>query len=80
MFSLNENLNHYLYPGYVTMRKGIESLYELLIVQEGCNPLSGDVFLFFSKKKDTVKLLRWDKDGFILYETSMTRILSPKVM
>lgn len=68
MFSLNENLSYYLYPAYISMGKGIESLSELLRCEMGCNPFSGDVFLFFGRKRDTVKLLRWDRDGFILYQ------------
>ena len=68
MFGLNESLRYYLYPGYVGMRKGIECLSELVRYEMGANPLSGDVYLFFSKKRDMVKILRWDKDGFILYQ------------
>lgn len=67
MFSLNESLVYYLYPRYISMNKGIECLYELIRSDMGANPLSGDVFLFFSKKRDMVKILRWDSDGFILY-------------
>lgn len=68
MFSLSESLNYYLYPHYVRMNQGIECLYELIRSQAEVNPLGGDAFLFFSKKKDTVKILRWDVDGFILYQ------------
>lgn len=68
MFALNESLTYYLYPGYVSMNKGLECLYELIRSGMGVNPLTGDVFLFFGKKRDTVKILRWDTDGFILYQ------------
>lgn len=67
MFSLNESLSYYLYPRYISMNKGIECLYELVRSDMRANPLSGDVFLFFSKKRDMVKILRWESDGFILY-------------
>lgn len=67
MYSLNEYLTYYLYPHYVDMGKGIECLSELVRSQMKTNPLSGDAFLFFGKKKDAVKILRWDTDGFILY-------------
>lgn len=67
MFSLNESLVYYLYPRYITINKGIECLYELIRSDMGTNPLNGDVFLFFSKKRDMVKILRWESDGFILY-------------
>ena len=68
MFGLNENLNYYLYPRYISMGKGIESLCELLRAEPDCNPLTGDAFLFFGSKKDMVKILRWDNDGFILFQ------------
>lgn len=68
MFSLNENCRYYLYPGYISMGKGIEALYELIRSEQQHDPLSGDVFLFLGRKKDAIKILRWDKDGFILYQ------------
>jgi transposase len=67
MFSLTDALKYYLYPRYIDMGKGVESLGELLRSEPGCNPLSGDAFLFFGRKRDAVKILRWDKDGFFLY-------------
>lgn len=66
MFSLNESLVYYLYPRYITAGKGIECLYELIRSQMGADPLNGDVYLFFSQKRDLVKILHWDTDGFIL--------------
>lgn len=68
MFSLNENLTYYLYPRYIEMGKGIDSLCELLRSEPGCNPFDGDVFLFFGRKKDVVKILRFDRDGFFLLQ------------
>ena len=68
MFSLNESLTYYLYPRYMKMTGGIECLYELIRSEMGDNPLNGDVFLFFSKKRDQVMILRWESDGFILYQ------------
>ena len=66
MFSLNESLVYYLYPRYITAGKGIECLYELIRSQMGADPLNGEVYLFFNKKRDLVKILHWDTDGFIL--------------
>lgn len=66
MFSLNESLVYYLYPRYITAGKGIECLYELIRSQMGADPLNRDVYLFFNKKRDLVKILHWDTDGFIL--------------
>ena len=68
MFSLNESLHYYLYPYYINMGCGIEILSELVRNTKTGNPLSGDVYLFCGKKRDMIKLLRWQEDGFILYQ------------
>jgi transposase len=49
------------------MRKGFDGLSGL--VREGLsqNPLSGDVFIFFNKRRTQVKLLLWERDGFSIY-------------
>ena len=31
------------------------------------SPISGDILLFFGKNRQSVKILRWDGDGFLLY-------------
>lgn len=49
------------------MRKGFDGLSGL--VREGLirDPLSGDVFIFFNRRRTQVKLLVWEKDGFSIY-------------
>lgn len=55
------------------MRKGFDGLSGL--VREGLakNPLSGDVFIFFNKRRTHVKLLLWEGDGFSLYHKRLER-------
>lgn len=67
MFSLNDALEYYLYAHYIEMGKGIEKLSELLRTA-GANPLNGNAYLFVSKEKNMMKILRWERDGFILYQ------------
>ncbi len=31
------------------------------------DPLSGDIFIFLSRRRNQIKLLRWERDGFALY-------------
>jgi transposase len=31
------------------------------------DPLSGDVYIFINRRKDRIKLLVWDRDGFWLF-------------
>ena len=37
------------------------------------SPMAGDVFVFFSKNRQSVKLLNWDTDGFLLYQKRLER-------
>ena len=48
MFSLNESLNYYLYPRYISMGKGVDCLCELIRQDMKANPLSGDCLLYTS--------------------------------
>ena len=55
------------------MRKGFDGLSGL--VRQGLqkDPLSGDVFIFFNKKRSHVKLLLWERDGFSIYHKRLER-------
>lgn len=55
------------------MNLGINGLYRLVSQEMQLPPLSGAVFLFFSKNRQTVKILRWDTDGFVLYQKRLER-------
>jgi hypothetical protein len=39
----------------------------------GRNPLSGEVYLFMGKNRDTIKILHWENDGFVLYIKKLER-------
>lgn len=68
MFGLNNNVRYYLCQRYIDMRNGINGLYKLIKSEMKRSPITGDVFVFFGKNRKSVKLLRWDNDGFILYQ------------
>src|ERR1043165_6482941 len=49
------------------MRKSFDSLSGLVQEQLGQDPLSGDLFVFRSKRGDRLKLLYWDSDGLAIW-------------
>lgn len=49
------------------MRKSINGLVSLLADTYEQNPQTGDFFVFTNRKHDKVKMLFWDKNGFVLY-------------
>lgn len=47
-------------------RKGIDGLSGLVRSQFAEDPLSGRMFVFFSRRADRVRVLYWDRDGYVL--------------
>jgi len=55
------------------MNLGINGLSKLVSQELGFPLLNGDVFIFFGKNRQMVKLLCWDGDGFLLYQKRLER-------
>ena len=49
------------------MRKGFDTLAVLVREALGGDPLSGQLFLFVGRRRDRLKLLYWDRDGYALW-------------
>jgi transposase len=73
MFALTKSMSYYLFPGCVDMRKGIYSLYQIVKSEMKRNPLSGEVFIFLGKNRRCIKILHWEKDGFLLYHKKLEK-------
>ena len=57
----------YLANMSVDMRKSINSLSLLVSELFHLNPTCGAYFVFCNRKKDKIKILYWDKNGFALW-------------
>lgn len=49
------------------MRKSFDGLCGLVQGKLQRDPMTGEVFIFINRRRDKVKLLRWEAGGFILY-------------
>jgi transposase len=67
MFSLNESHCYYLSTDSCDMRKGFDALCGAVRSDMGRDPLSGEVFIFMNHPRTTIKLLHWERGGFVLY-------------
>ena len=65
MFS--HNVQVYLAPGPTDLRKSIDGLSILVENQMELSPFSGYLFAFCNRKRTTVKILYWDRNGFCLW-------------
>ena len=52
--------------GYVDLRKGIDGLATMVQQQFELDPFTNTLFLFCGRKRDRIKGLYWERDGFIL--------------
>ena len=67
MFSLHAHQKYYLYAEPTDMRKGFNGLSGIVRNALKKDPLSGEVFLFVNRRKDRMKVLVWERGGFVLY-------------
>ena len=67
MFSLNENNHYYLHTQATDLRKGFNTLMGVITSTSSLRPLDGSVYLFVNKQRSTLKLLHWERGGFVIY-------------
>lgn len=58
--------NIYIACGYTDMRKSIDGLATVVQEQFHLDPFSKSLFLFCGKRRDRIKVLLWEGDGFVL--------------
>ena len=56
----------YIACGYTDLRKGIDGLATMVQQQFELDPFTNTLFLFCGRKRDRIKGLYWERDGFIL--------------
>jgi len=66
MLTLPPGVRVFVGTARVDGRKGIDGLSVLVRSQFAEDPLSGTMFVFFSKRGDRVRVLYWDRDGYVL--------------
>ena len=73
LLSLSSSRSYYLHKGATNMRKGFNSLTAMIRAELGQDPLSGNVFIFFNRQRNQVKLLQFEADGFGIFHKRLEK-------
>jgi transposase len=67
LFGISSKIQFYLYRQPTDMRKCHNGLCGIIINELNINPVCGDVFIFINRPRTHIKLLFWDRTGFVIY-------------
>ena len=67
MITFSPAQRYFLYRDAADMRKSFDGLCGLVTAGLKRDPLSGEVFVFINRRRTHIKLLVWDRSGFVLY-------------
>jgi transposase len=67
MINIHASTRVFLCSQAIDMRLGFDGLAGLVKSYFSMNPTCGHLFVFFSRRRDRMKLLFWDRQGFVLY-------------
>ena len=67
MLTLPSSVRVYLAAEPVDLRRGHDGLVSLVRSTWKLNPFDGHLFVFLGRRLDRVKILVWDRNGFVLY-------------
>ena len=73
MLKIRSGVQIYVSVSAIDMRKSIDSLSVLVNQEFNDDPQSGHLFIFFNRQRDKVKVIYWDKNGYVLHYKRLER-------
>jgi transposase len=73
MLTLPSSVRIYVAAEPVDLRRGFDGLAATTRSVMGVDPLSGHVFVFLNRRRNRVKLLVWDRTGYVLLYKRLER-------
>ena len=67
MFTIESTARVWIIPGKTDMRKAVNGLSGIVAHQLELDPMSGQYFVFCGRKRDIIKILYWDRNGYGLW-------------
>ena len=73
MFSIPQQVKIFAALEPTDMRRGFDGLSGVVQQLLQQDPLSGHLFLFRNRRRDRIKVLYWDGDGYVLFYKRLSR-------
>lgn len=73
MLSLPPSVRLFVATQPVDGRKGVDSLAAMVRSVFALDPLSGHLYVFFSRRCDRVRIVYWDRNGFAMWTKRLER-------
>ncbi len=73
MLALPRSVRIFISSGPTDMRRSIDGLMSIVKDELEGDAYSGHLYVFVSRRADRVKILTWDKGGFVLYYKRLER-------
>ena len=73
MLGFTAGQRYYLSRQAADMRKSYDGLSGLVRQGMGRDPLSGEVFIFMNRRRTQLRLLVWDRSGFVVWGKRLER-------
>jgi len=70
---LSSSCQYFLYRQPVKLRKSFDGLAGIVQNELKADPLGGSIFIFLNRRRNQVKLLLWEGDGFSLYHKRLEK-------
>jgi transposase len=67
MLSLPASMKIFVYTGVTDMRRSFDRLAQMVEEHLEQDPESGHLYLFFNRRRDSLKALLWEGDGFVIF-------------
>jgi transposase len=67
MMHLPASVRVYLCASACDMRKSFDGLHALVTQSMQLDAFGGHLFVFSNRRRDRIKILYWDRDGFVVW-------------
>jgi transposase len=73
MLNVPAPIRVFLCTAATDMRKSFSGLHGLIVEALRQDPLSGDWFVFVNRRRDRMKIMSWEQDGFVIWYKQLQR-------